>query len=1056
METLTFRQPRLVFLVLMVLIASGMAAFLSIGRQEDPTITNLFATVKTAFPGASPERVETLVTAEIEEVLEEIPEIDTITSTSSTGISIIQIELVETLEGQAIEQVWTDVRDALSDAQSAFPAGVLDPDIDDDGISAYSITASLTPTHDDVPLTIIARYAEELAAELRSIPGTKSTDVFGAPEEEVLVTLNPSKTAALGLTPDIVSAVIASADAKVQAGRLRDSESDFVLEVTGEIKALDRLKEVVVREGANGAVTRLADIALVERGARAPVAEMVLQDGKQAVLISTILQDGLQIDVWSQFVRDAIEEFQPQVPAGMALNIVFDQSDYTSQRLLEVGENMALGIALVIGVLLITLGLRAALIVALILPVVSLATIATMNFMGLAIHQMSVTGLIVALGLLVDAGIVITDEVAQRIRRGFARIEAVRDAVRRLYGPLFASTVTTALSFMPMILLPGPAGDFVGSIAMSVVIMLCWSLFIALTVTPAIAGWLMPQAQKTTALNSGIPGGFIARLFRWSLSLALRNPVRAVAISLILPIMGFASVGSLTAQFFPGVDRDQFYIEMDMPPGTAIAETRAVVDRLDGLLRAEETIANVTWTIGKSGPAFYYNITGGRDSAPGYAQALITTSSPDATNALVDRFERTLGDEAPEAQVLVRGLVQGPPVTAPLEIRLIGQDTDVLRQYGDELMKIVANADSVALARTTSGAGAPKVVVDIDEPLARSMGLDLGSVARQLQAGLEGVTGGSLVEGSEQLPIRVRLGDGVRSNLSAIRDLPIVSPQTTQSAATGAYAAIPLSAIADISILPSDAAIVRRNGERVNTVQGFTLRSVLPEEALQIVQNEMEASGFALPSGYRWELGGDSDARSNTLGNLMASLGTIVTLMLAVIIMTFNSFRLTAVALVVCLLSAGLSFLALAIFQYPFGIIAIIGVIGSIGVSINAAIIIMTGLRDDDDARHGDKNAMVEVVMRSSRHIVSTTITTFGGFLPLILAGGGFWPPFAMAIAGGVLLSTVISFYFTPPMFALVYAKREKPAEKTASATVENGASNQNAPLAKDYPLAAE
>ncbi|MEO0545077.1 MAG: efflux RND transporter permease subunit [Pseudomonadota bacterium] len=1052
METTTFRQPRLVFLILMVLIASGLASLLSIGRQEDPTITNLFASVTTPFPGASPGRVETLVSAEIEEVLKEIPEVDTVTSVSSTGISIIQIELVETLEAERIEQVWSEIRDALDEARAEFPAGALEPDLNAEGITAYSFTTALSANHDGVPMTTMGRYADALADELRRIPGTKAVDTFGAPIEEVLVTLDAEKTAALGLTPDMVSAAIQAADAKVQAGRLRATQNDLVLEVTGEIKALDRIKSIIVREGQNGAVASLGDIATVERGPRMPLAEMVLQDGKPAILISTVLQEGLQVDVWAGFVRETVEAFQEGVPAGMTLEVVFDQSEYTNDRLLEVGTNMAIGVSLVVGVLLVTLGVRAALIVALILPVVTLATLATMNFIGLAIHQMSVTGLIVALGLLVDAGIVMTDEVAQRIRKGMARIVAVRDSVRRLAAPLFASTVTTALSFTPMILLPGPAGDFVGSIAIAVVIMLAWSFIIAITVTPAIAGWFMPAQGSTNFFNAGVPGGFIARSFQWSLKLAVNNPLRAIAFALILPVVGFLSMPTLTAQFFPGVDRDQFYIEIDMPAGTAITQTRQVVDRLDAKLRTEEGIERISWTIGKSGPAFYYNITGGRDDAPGYAQALITTTSPAATEELVSRFERSLADQAPEAQVLVRGLVQGPPVAAPVELRVVGPDIETLRQIGDDLMVVLSSVDSIVLARTTSGAGAPKIVVDVDEQLARSMGMDLSSVARQLQAGLEGVTGGSMLEGTEQLPVRVRLGDDIRGNLSAIRDLPILSPQATQLAATGGFAATPLSAIANVQLTPSDASITRRNGERVNTVQGFTLREVLPEEALKVVQERLAESNYTLPAGYRLELGGDSDARANTLGNLLASVGMIVTLTIATIVMTFNSFRLSIVALVVCVLSAGLSIFALAVFQYPFGINAIIGVIGSIGVSINAAIIIMTGLRDNEEARNGDRDAMVGVVMGSSRHIVSTTITTFGGFLPLILAGGGFWPPFAMAVAGGVLLSTIISFYFTPPMFALVYAKRP-----SRQSTVQNEPVTQdNIPMTEPMAIAAE
>ena len=256
--------------------------------------------------------------------------------------------------------------------------------------------------------------------------------------------------------------------------------------------------------------------------------------------------------------------------------------------------------------------------------------------------------------------------------------------------------------------------------------------------------------------------------------------------------------------------------------------------------------------------------------------------------------------------------------------------------------------------------------------------------------------------------------------------------------ANGTFPAVPLSELAQPVLEPAESVVTRRNGERVNVVQAFISPDVLPEEALQLVLAEFEAAGFALPPGYRMELGGDSDARSSTVGNLLASIGLIVTLTIATIALTFNSFRLTAVALVVCVLSAGLSMLALAVMQYPFGIMAIIGLIGSIGVSINAAIIILTGLQADPEAAAGDPDAMARVVSGSSRHIISTTITTFGGFLPLILEGGGFWPPFAVAIAGGVLLSAVVSFYFTPPMFRLVYRAKPTQSEEVPSAEIRH------------------
>lgn len=1015
METLTFRQPRLVALILMVLISAGLSSFLSLGRQEDPTITNLFATVTTSFPGADPARVEALVTSEIEEELREIAEVDTLTSVSRTGVSVVSVELLETLDEATIEQVWSEARDAVEDARRNFPAGVQPPEFNAEGISAYSAVIAVTADEKDIPLTLVHAHAEAVADRLRSIPSTRAVDLFGEPEEEVLVVVDQIKAAALGLTTAEISQRITAADGKVQAGRLQGNQTDLTINISGEIDALDRLNRVVLRENTGGAIVTLADIAAVSRGAREPATELAMANGRPSVLIGILAQDGVQIDRWMGFVRDTLDNGQTMVPVGLSETLLFDQSTYTADRLAEVGTNMAIGIGLVVAVLFLTLGFRAAAIVALVLPVVSLATLATMNIIGLPIHQMSVTGLIVALGLLVDAAIVMVDEIRQRLARGMPRQAAVGEATRRLAAPLLASTVTTALSFTPMILLPGPAGDFVGSIAIAVVLMLIWSLAIALTVTPALAGWIL-KSDKPSGLRIPVVGRAFHASIRWS----VQHPIKSIALSLILPVLGFASFPTLTAQFFPGVERDQFYLEIDMPPGTAISQTAEVAATVDEALRQEEGIKSVYWSIGKSGPAFYYNITGGRSQEPAYAQAMITTKSKADAARLVPELQALLDLSYPQARVIVRGLVQGPPVAAPVEVRIVGPDLATLRNLGNEARALMADLPLVTQVRSGVSGGAPQIRFEIDETNARLLGFDVTTIARQLETSLVGVDGGSLVEGTDQLPVRVRLDQDLRADLNAIAQMPILLPGAESISASGALPVVPLSALADPILEPAPSVITRRNGERMNTVQAFIVQDILPEEALQSVLAALEARGFDVPAGYRIELGGDSDARSNTVGNLLASVGLIVTLTIATIALTFNSFRLTVVALMVCVLSAGLSMLSLAVMQYPFGINAIIGVIGSIGVSINAAIIILTGLQANDDAATGSAEAMADVVTGSSRHIVSTTITTFGGFLPLILAGGGFWPPFAVAIGGGVLLSAVVSFYFTPAMFALV------------------------------------
>ena len=1060
METLFFRNRRIVALAILMVLAAGLSALMTVGRQEDPTISNLFGTVVTPYPGADPARVEALVTEKIEDELKQIPEIKEIDSTSRSGLSFVQVELVWSLSEAEIEQTWSEVRDALSDAARNFPPNVPEPAFDDDRTGAFSAISALSARPGrEVSPAILRRYAEILQDRLRELGGTKLVQLYGARDEEVLVSIDPRKLASLGLTAAEVSAAIARADSKVRAGQIRGAAEDLLVEVTGEIKSLQRIRDVPLREGAAGRILRVSDVATVTRGLREPATSLAYADGVPAVLIASKMEEDLQVDAWMGRVRAVLADFEAELPAGLEHRLLFNQSIYTSDRLAFVVTNMLIGAGLVVAVLLLTLGWRAALIVAAILPLASLMSLAGLQAVGVPIHQMSLTGLIVALGLLVDAGIVMTDEIRKRLERGAARLEAVGAAVKRLAVPLLASTVTTALAFMPMVLLPGPPGDFVGAIAIAVIIMLVASFALALTITPALSGWFLkvPGAgERPGPLTAGLRLPALGRLFGRSLELALRFPKLAILGALILPIVGFGAFPTLKAQFFPGVDRDQFYVQVKLPSGAAIAETERAARLVEAVLREDAEIRRVDLVIGESAPSFYYNMTANQDAESSFAEALVTTASPAATERILPELQRALDRLLPQARVTVRGLVQGPPVDAPVEIRVFGPDIQVLKEIGEQVRAVMVSVPEVLQARTQLTSGAPKLVLDLDEEKVRLAGLDLGAIAAQLEATLEGATGGSLIEASEELPVRVRVGQDGRDTATALRHSEVLGADAAAAAEAGGYPGVPLVALGSLRLEPAESPIFRRNGERVNTIQGFTHRSVLPEEALKTVQARIAESGLELPPGYYFEVGGDSDARNETLTNMLAAAGIIVALTVATIVLTFNSFGLSLIVGIVALLSMGLSLLALALFQYPFGIMAVIGVIGSIGVSINAAIIILTALQKNTRALAGEAVAIVETVLAQSRHIFSTTITTFGGFLPLILAGGGFWPPFAMAIAGGVLLSSVVSFYFVPPAFLLAVRLWSRKATEAKVVPLESEPLPPRRAEAAGYIAAAE
>lgn len=1015
---LVYKQPRLMILMIASIVVGGLSVLTTIGRQEDPTITNLYAMISTPYPGAEASRVEELVTIPIEERLRRIPEIDLIESTSSADISVISVELNASVDEDRIERIWAEVRDELEDARPSYPEGAEPSTVDTDFADTFAAIIAISAARPDIPPAILGRYANALSLRLQNVSGTSNIKTFGIPKEEIRVEVPPATLASLGLTVADIANAIAQADGRTKAGRVASDGLNMQLRAAEEIDALQDLYNVDLRAGEDAAL-HLGTVAEISRTVSDPSQTLALHNGDEGVLVAARIQDGEQIDRWIRDIRAELADFEAIAPAGLRAEIIFDQSRYTDERLSQVAWSLAIGLVLVIAILFVSMGLRAALIVGATIPLVGLATIGSLYYVGVPIHQMSITGLIVALGMVVDANIVMVDEIMRRMAGGQSRASAVSGAIRRLAAPLMASTLTTAFAFMPMLLLPGAPGDFISTIAIAVILMLGWSLLIALVIASGLAGRLLRTPQEDT------PRPAMLDWFGTVLGWALAHPRVSLPLFLSPALLGFVLAPTLPAQFFPGVDRDQFQVEIHMAPGVPIEQTRAAAQTVGDALRADPLVESVTWMVGRGIPVFYYNVLSQEGSTPHYAHAMVVTQSPAATLDILQRVQGNLGDEIPAAQVVVRRLVQGPPVTAPVEMRLYGRDVVALREAGEEIRRTMIGTPGVVGTRASLSGGAPGVTLEIDEARAEALGLENAAVAAQIGDLLDGRVGGSLQEREEQIPIRVMASEETRQSITAIGDLYVIGSHARRGD-SGAFAATPLSSLAKIRLTQKESALYRRNGERVNIVQAFTGADVLPQSVEADLLARLEAADFDLPDGINMQIGGDSDARDETMKDLQASLGIIVILAVATVILTFGSFRLAAISGVVCVLSVGSSLLCLSLMAQPLGIMANIGIIGAIGVSVNAAIIVITALQGDLRACGQDMKAIVQVVSRSARHISSTTITTFAGFLPLILAGGGFWPPFAVAIAGGVLLSAIVSLVVTPVLFAMLWASHNR------------------------------
>ncbi len=1028
LSNLFYRSRRLTVLVLGLSLVAGLSALEALPRQEDPTLSRRFASITTYYPGSSALRVESQVTRELEQRLRELHEVKEVLSRSRTGVSVVRVELDDHYSEVDVDAIWSRVRDKLREAEASFPDGVGRPELETRTTTAVTLLVGLAWMAGAEPqLEVLSRLAEELESRLRNVPGTKETELFGEVEEELRVDVDPLLLASVGLTARELSAAIEGGDSKLPAGQLRAGSTDLLLEVAGELTSVERVRRIPVRSVSGVSLLRVGDIASVRKARREPAQTLALLGGERGVAVAATMEPDLRVDRWALSAKRVIEEFRSEVPAGVSLDVIFDQSGYTEKRLSSLAGNLVVGALVVFVVLAVLMGVRSALIVGSALPVTLALVLAELNLLGVPLHQTSITGLIIALGLLIDNAIVVVDEFRARLREGLTRAAAVSETVRHLFVPLAASTFTTLLAFLPIALMSGGPGEFVGSIAIGVGLSVVTSFLLSMTVIAGLSGYFAQSPQPASSARwwrDGVSSRKLLAVYRRVLRVSLGRPWVGISVSLVLPLCGFAVSGLLAEQFFPANDRDQFQVQLSLASQASVAETRQNVERARAIIHAHDQVVESHWFIGESPPRVFYNMLGGKDGQSSFAGGFVRTSSDLATEELLPGLQRELMQAFPNARVVALPFEQGPPVEAPIELRLVGSDLDVLRRLGNELRRLIAETPGITYTSATLEAGEPKLVIAADEDATRQAGLKLADVADQLQANLEGVLGGSVLEADQELPVRVRVLDAYRVTPTTIAGSRLLAASRATAEAGAGILGVPVNAVSRLELVPALAEVPRRDGERINAIQAFTLPYATTSLILADVEARLARAEFELPRGIRLELGGETAERGEAVSKLLVFALPLFVIMVGAIVLTFNSFRLAAIIFAVAGLSVGLSMLGLWLFGHPLGFVAIVGTMGLVGLAINDAIVVLNALRTDRRAGFHDVRAIEEVVVDATRHIIATTLTTLGGFLPLILAGGRFWPPMATAIATGVLGATILALFFVPAVYVLLRPSR--------------------------------
>lgn len=1037
-----YRNPRIAVLFIALICVAGLSAYMVLPRLEDPEMRSRAANVYTRYPGADAERVESLVTEKLEDALREISELKRLRSTSRAGMSLLAIELRDDVTDP--DPIWSRIRDKINDARVLLPADCQEPEFDQLKIKAYAtLIAVVWRSDSDVSYGVLRREAKHLEDAIKAVPGTELVDRFGDPGEMIQVNLDPAELAGIGLSIPQVAQQIAASDAKSSSGTVRNDQSSVLLQLDEEIDSLERLAETPIRLGTPGNIVMLGDLATIEKTTPDPPASLSHIDGQPAIVLAVMSRSDTRIDHWYQAVDKVLEQNRAELGSGLSLEVLYHQDTYVNDRIASVFMNLIQGGLAVFVVVLLMMGLRSALIVCAALPLASLMVLAGLRWLDIPMHQMSITGLIIALGLLIDNAIIIVDSVSHRMRHGQSPVEAIRESLRLLGIPLAGSTVTTAFAFAPIALMPGPAGEFVGSIAISVMLAIFSSLLLALTIVPAITGWFGDRHDATSEhqswWKSGISLPAVSKQFEAALLFSVKHPWSGILFGLSIPILGFIAATQLDEQFFPPADRDQIAVEVELPSVASIERTYALTQELRERLLQHDRIQQVHWFVGESAPAFYYNIIPRRKATPSYAHALVQVDSAENVRELIHQLQNEMNSEYPEARIIVRQLEQGAPFDAPVEVRVFGPDLETLERVGEEVRAILVGIPDVVHTASDLNLVQPQLSIDVDEERARELGLNHSDLTLQLRTTLDGATGGSIIESTEEIPVSVRANERSRNNLGELQGVDFVSGMRAGMPGATDYAGVPFTSLTQSSLKSELAAVTRYDSRRLNEVRAYLTAGTLPAEVLHEFERRMKEANFQLPNGYTLSYGGEAAERDQAVGNLMANVGILTVLMIASLVLSFRTIRSSVLVMIVGGMSFGLGLGALWLFGYPFGFMAIIGSMGLIGVAINDTIVVLAGIEEHPEASKGDARAMVGVIMESSRHVLSTTLTTIAGFAPLVLAGGGFWPPLAIAISGGVGGATVLALFFVPAAYraTILMGNRKKSAWQPPAAAAE-------------------
>ncbi|MBY6205836.1 efflux RND transporter permease subunit [Halomonas denitrificans] len=995
-------RRRLVLATVLLLSLIGAAAWFGMNRQEDPFFPYRYAQVVVQWPGAEPAEVERLVLNPVEEELAQVEEVHEIIGAARLGVAVLTVGL-----GQHVYDTgsaWDRVRVALDRAQQRIPPEAGTIELDDRSMDAHGIVLAITGSDDPLVRLDAARSIRRDLFGLRDIA---RIELLADPGEQLLIQLDPSRASAVGLGPDALIAQLAERNRTVAGGSLDVDGRSLLVNPSSDFDSLDELAATPI-ELADGALVPLSDIASVSIVPREPATERMWIDGRPAIGLGIVIPDNRVNAVeFGRDVRALIERIRPRYEP-LVIEEMFYQPRWVEQRLSELGRSLVIGVVTVAVVLLLFMGLRLGLLVASLLPLVTFSALALFAIGGGVLHQMAIAGMVIALGMLVDNAIVMAENLQYHLDRGLRRAAAGARAVRELAGPLTAATGTTLAAFTPLLLSRGDTADFTRGIPIMVMLVLTVSLVYALTVTP-LSGAIVLHANPGTDRRASR----FERIGRRLGGIATGRPGRVLIAAALLLGVAATLAQFLPRDFFPSTDRNQLIVDLRFPEGTRTTYSALQARGLAGQLREREDVEAVHVFAGFSGPRFYYNLIG-IPASPHLARLVVISRDSADLPDLMHDIRRIAPRSIPEAQVIAHRLGQGPPIDAPVELRLYGRDPDALHEAALLVMRVLRSVPGAEDVRHKLGTGIPSLDFEIDIAEAQRFGVTRAKVARLLADASLGRSFSVWRAGTDPIDMRLRAPEGEAFAAEALAGLEVATPDGRT---------VPLAQFVRPAIGFQPAVIEHRDLQRLTSVLAETADDVTVYTVLDAFERAMRDE--TLPDGVRLAIGGAAAEAGDANSALFSALPIGAVLLLAFLLWQFNSFRLTALVLVTVPLAAVGVVPGLLLAGQPFGFTAMLGVVALVGIVVNNAIVLLDRAeRERHENRHSAQDAIRAAIERRTRPILMTTTTTVLGLLPLVLTESTLWPPMAWAIISGLVMSTALTLLVIPALYSVLFGKR--------------------------------